>query len=99
MPVSSDRAGARAHFPRRSIGRIRSYNRPPVPGGVNHSILRLIDANANRAREALRVLEDYARFIANRKDLSESLKSIRHDLTAATRDVLADAIFCRDTDN
>ena len=33
-------------------------------------LLRLLDANANRAREALRVLEDYARFVLDDADLS-----------------------------
>ena len=59
--------------------------------------MRLIDANANRAREGLRVLEDYARFVLNAADLCEALKTIRHDLAAATRDQIADAILHRDT--
>lgn len=59
--------------------------------------MRLIDANANRAREGLRVLEDYARFILDARDLTEALKGIRHDLAAATRDLAADAIHHRDT--
>lgn len=50
---------------------------------MNRSALRLLDANANRAREALRVMEDYARFIVDDADLSARLKSIRHDLRAA----------------
>lgn len=44
---------------------------------------RIIDANANRAREALRVMEDAARFTLDDPALSESLKSLRHDLAAA----------------
>ncbi len=64
---------------------------------VNMPVLRLLDANANRAREALRVLEDYARFILDSDDLSARLKHLRHDLTAATRPWLADAILYRDT--
>jgi len=61
------------------------------------SILRIIDANANRAREALRVLEDYARFVLNSPSLSADLKASRHDLTAALLPILADAILHRDT--
>ena len=34
---------------------------------MNGPLLRLLDANANRAREALRVLEDYTRFVLNDK--------------------------------
>jgi thiamine-phosphate pyrophosphorylase len=68
-----------------------------VPPIFNAHIYRLLDANANRAREALRVLEDYARFVLDSGDLTESLKSIRHDLSAVGRPIFADAIFCRDT--
>lgn len=59
-------------------------------------ILRLIDANANRAREALRVLEDYARFIAGDVNTTEELKRMRHRLTVALKPVLRDAILHRD---
>jgi thiamine-phosphate pyrophosphorylase len=65
----------------------------PKPGLV----LRLLDANANRAREALRVLEDYARFVLNHDELSARLKQMRHDLAYATGAWLAEAIVHRDT--
>jgi thiamine-phosphate pyrophosphorylase len=41
---------------------------------------RLVDANANRAREALRVLDDYCRFALNDGVLTEEVKSLRHRL-------------------
>lgn len=44
---------------------------------------RLLDANANRAREALRVLEDVARFHLDDGTLSGEAKAQRHDLRAA----------------
>ena len=47
---------------------------------------RIIDANANRAREALRVMEDAARFILDDADLSARLKGLRHDLASALGD-------------
>jgi len=47
------------------------------------AIARILDANANRAREALRVMEDAARFALNDAELSEALKTVRHDLCAA----------------
>ncbi|MEM7624396.1 MAG: thiamine phosphate synthase [Planctomycetota bacterium] len=47
------------------------------------SVLRIIDANANRAREALRVMEEAARFILNEAELSGAIKRLRHDLAAA----------------
>lgn len=64
---------------------------------LDRQALRILDANANRAREALRVLEDYARFALNHDALSAGLKQVRHDLAAATGPLLADAILCRDT--
>jgi thiamine-phosphate pyrophosphorylase len=60
-------------------------------------VLRLLDANLNRAREGLRVLEDYARFVRDDLALSERLKTVRHRLAAATRSVDAQAIAHRDT--
>lgn len=62
---------------------------------------RILDANANRAREALRVLEDLARFSLNNAPLSASLKSLRHDLVAALASLnipAADLLDSRDTD-
>ena len=47
------------------------------------AVYRILDANANRAREALRVAEDAARFALDRADLSEALKRLRHDLRTA----------------
>jgi len=44
---------------------------------------RLIDANANRAREGLRVLEDLARFVLADERACADLKGIRHDLVGA----------------
>ena len=64
---------------------------------VNAPLLRLLDANANRAREALRVLEDHARFVLNDESLCGELKHIRHELTSPIRKLLSDAILYRDT--
>lgn len=44
------------------------------------SLLRLIDANLNRALEGLRTLEDLARFICNDQELSAQLKELRHGM-------------------
>ncbi len=43
--------------------------------------LRVVDANFNRLREALRVVEDIARFVLNRGDISSLLKDMRMRLT------------------
>ena len=44
-------------------------------------IFRILDANANRAREGLRVVEDYCRFVLDDEELSAELKRMRHDVT------------------
>src|SRR5437868_5648537 len=65
--------------------------------GADQTVLRLLDANANRAREGLRVVEDYARFILNDERICGELKAIRHGLADATKGYLDDAILHRDT--
>jgi len=44
-------------------------------------IERLIDANLNRLREALRTLEDVQRYVYDNKELSYAFKELRHKLT------------------
>jgi thiamine-phosphate pyrophosphorylase len=45
-----------------------------------NKLLRLIDANLNRAREALRVVEDAFRFVHDDATAQEKLKRIRHSI-------------------
>lgn len=63
--------------------------------------MRMLDANANRASEGLRVVEDICRFYLNDAELSRQHKQLRHELTdlllplspallAAARDTRAD---------
>ena len=71
-------------------------------GGEGTSgIWRMIDASANRASEALRVLEDVLRFGLDDDHLTRTAKDLRHDLAGtvsrhglwrrtATRDVIGD---------
>jgi thiamine-phosphate pyrophosphorylase len=75
----------------------RSYNRPTHPRNMNSSALRILDANANRAREALRVLEDYSRFHLNCQEICGALKTLRHDLTAAIGKWADRGMLFRDT--
>jgi len=44
------------------------------------AILRIVDANLNRAMEALRVVEDYVRFSLEDAFLSAQCKQLRHDV-------------------
>ncbi len=42
------------------------------------SLYRVIDANLNRLKEGVRVIEDIARYINNDKALASKLKEVRH---------------------
>ncbi|MDZ4754518.1 MAG: thiamine phosphate synthase [Phycisphaerae bacterium] len=46
-------------------------------------VARILDANANRAAEAIRTLEDLSRFALNDPRLAADLKQLRHELTSA----------------
>ncbi|MDB5309666.1 MAG: thiE [Gemmataceae bacterium] len=48
---------------------------------------RVLDANLNRAREALRVLEDYCRFVLDDRFLTGEVKAARHDLAEAAAQI------------
>ncbi|MEI6240236.1 MAG: thiamine phosphate synthase [Planctomycetia bacterium] len=66
--------------------------------GVAAGPWRLCDAAANRAAEALRVLEDVARFILDDAVLTATAKALRHDLaTVLAAPVFARRVACRDT--
>jgi thiamine-phosphate pyrophosphorylase len=49
------------------------------------AVLRIIDANLNRATEGLRVVEEYARFALDDSRLARCCKSIRHRLIETLR--------------
>ena len=46
-------------------------------------IKRILDVNINRAREGLRVLEDFSRFALNDKQLAGRIKTVRHLISKA----------------
>jgi len=52
------------------------YNLPSSFAVSN--IYRLLDAAANRGREAIRAIEDYVRFMLDDADLTQQLKTFRH---------------------
>jgi thiamine-phosphate pyrophosphorylase len=64
---------------------------------MSGSTLRILDANLNRAREALRVVEDYARFALDDDRICAELKDLRHQLADATAGLAAEAVLHRDT--
>lgn len=65
---------------------------------MDESIARIIDANFNRAREALRVVEDYVRFVQDDPAGCELLKNYRHDFVAQIRRLPGEElVFARNT--
>ena len=62
------------------------------------NIYRIIDANLNRAREGLRIIEDCARFALNAPVISSQAKSLRSRL-AAVADAIGDDQLIRSRDN
>lgn len=60
---------------------------------MNSAALRILDANANRLREALRVLEEHARFILDDPAMTERLKRARHALAAILADLPEQAML------
>ena len=71
--------------PRTNSSRVASnpWHMKSMQSNDHANVYRILDANANRAREALRVAEEAARFALERPDLAEALKRLRHDLRAA----------------
>lgn len=60
-------------------------------------VLRVLDANLNRLKEGIRVVEDICRYTYNRKDIVYKFKNIRHrarltcvDKIIQARDILGD---------
>jgi len=63
-------------------------------------VSRILDASANRCREGLRVVEDYARMILNDAHLSRQIKETRHALAPLLSHLrLDEAIQARDTEH
>jgi thiamine-phosphate pyrophosphorylase len=65
---------------------------------VPHHLLRMIDANLNRSSEGLRVLEDVARFLLDNTELSQRLRSVRHDLARETKPLKIGLLSQRDSE-
>lgn len=49
---------------------------------MDEPVARILDANANRCGEALRVLEEHARFVLDDVRLTLRIKQVRHDFAA-----------------
>jgi thiamine-phosphate pyrophosphorylase len=64
--------------------------------GEATEVWRAIDASVNRAGEALRVVEDLARFVVDDAGLTRLAKELRHDLAAAVAAGLGPRVSLRD---
>ncbi|CAN5915899.1 hypothetical protein BH23PLA1_BH23PLA1_42160 [soil metagenome] len=92
------------------IHRVESVEASPIPlaadiaapelaePGEPADLARILDASANRAREGLRVVEDYVRFVLDDPGLTRRLKDVRHRLGAAIQGLGPDLLLTsRDT--
>ncbi len=77
---------------------VGSMSTPHGASSGRVGLLRILDAAANRAGEAVRVVEDHARFVLNDAGLMRECKEMRHALAAALA-VLppAERLAARDT--
>jgi len=64
---------------------------------LQDKIKRMIDANFNRTREGLRVIEDIARFVLDNVDVAEKIKTMRSNLAKIEKGF--DFTLSRDTEN
>jgi thiamine-phosphate pyrophosphorylase len=55
-----------------------------MPDDEKTAVYRILDANINRLREALRVIEEHFRFYAGKPGITLELKQIRHSLEEVT---------------
>ncbi|GET41899.1 thiamine phosphate synthase [Microseira wollei] len=81
------------------MGNQLSQNRPfsDLPPQMQPAVCRILDANLDRAREGLRIVEEWCRFGLNSSHLSEACKQMRQELARwhtpelrAARDTLGD---------
>ena len=63
----------------------------PVIPNNNQNVAQLIDANLDRAREGLRVIEDWCRFVLKNKDLVITIKNWRQQLGKKHADIYKQA--------
>ena len=67
---------------------------------MNRAIYRIIDANFNRAREGLRIAEEFCRFALNNEPLSGRCKQVRHQLSSVVGKLdMQKLVTARDTEN
>ncbi|MDG2384954.1 MAG: thiamine phosphate synthase [Pirellulaceae bacterium] len=68
-----------------------------MTASFSQNAMRIIDVNANRAAEGLRVVEEYLRFVSQNPGLAQHCKQIRHDLAAKIAQLGPQRVSARDT--
>jgi thiamine-phosphate pyrophosphorylase len=63
------------------------------------NIWRLLDANANRAREGLRIIEDTARFVLGKPEAAKAFRAMRHGVDELVRKHYKQLLSARDIEN
>jgi len=61
---------------------------------MEKAVYRILDANFNRAREALRGMEEYCRFVLNNSTLSGRVKALRHALCQTVAQLEQGKLLC-----
>ena len=63
---------------------------------MDAKVWRLLDANANRAREGLRIIEDTARFVLEQPEAARAFRTLRHGVDALVRNHYKTLLVARD---
>ena len=63
---------------------------------MDAKVWRLLDANANRAREGLRTIEDTARFVLDKPEAARGIRALRHGLDELVRGHYKTLLMARD---
>lgn len=78
----------------------RESGKPVVLSRQDKGILRVVDANLNRCKEGLRVVEDVFRFVLEDDRLRKKIRAMRHSLDSVAKDkFFKQAILSRDSRN
>lgn len=70
----------------------------PLDPAERDKVLRVIDANANRALEALRVVEEHARFVRGAARLAGRVQALRREVAAVVRPLAGERAAARDVE-
>ena len=69
-----------------------ALEKPLVVNSAMDKTARILDANLNRGREGLRVVEDVVRFVLDDAALAARIKTIRHEVTSLVHQLPLDEL-------